>query len=85
MVIAEVEEGSRQLSKAEFATLRPRLLKLGARVTDTDLGVRLAFAAAFPEDRFCARSPSRCNRPHHERRGISNAPAEPHIATLKRV
>ncbi|MFC3320638.1 IS1380 family transposase [Mesorhizobium cantuariense] len=39
-----------QLSKAEFATLRLRLLKLGARVTETVSRIRLAFAAACPED-----------------------------------
>ncbi|MDX9860286.1 MAG: IS1380 family transposase [Rhodospirillales bacterium] len=38
-----------QLSKAEFATLRLRLLKLGARVTETVSRIRLAFAAACPE------------------------------------
>ncbi|WP_204325106.1 transposase, partial [Stenotrophomonas maltophilia] len=37
------------LSKAEFATLRLRLLKLGARVTETASRIRLAFAAACPE------------------------------------
>ncbi|MEO5756028.1 MAG: IS1380 family transposase [Mesorhizobium sp.] len=39
-----------QLSNAEFATLRLRLLKLGARVTETVSRIRLAFAAACPED-----------------------------------
>ncbi|GEO85914.1 IS1380 family transposase [Ciceribacter naphthalenivorans] len=38
-----------QLSKAEFATLRLRLLKLGARVSETVSRIRLAFAAACPE------------------------------------
>ena len=37
------------LAKAEFATLRLRLLKLGARVIETVSRVRLAFAAACPE------------------------------------
>jgi Transposase DDE domain group 1 len=37
------------LAKAEFATLRLRLLKLGARVIETASRVRLAFAAACPE------------------------------------
>lgn len=37
------------LRKAEFATLRLRLLKLGARVTETASRIRIAFAAAYPE------------------------------------
>lgn len=35
---------SHQLAKAELATLRLRLLKLGARVTETVSRIRLAFA-----------------------------------------
>lgn len=37
------------MRKAEFATLRLRLLKLGARVTETISRIRIAFAAACPE------------------------------------
>ena len=37
------------LAKAEFATIRLRLLKLAARVIETASRVRLAFAAACPE------------------------------------
>jgi hypothetical protein len=37
------------LARAEFATLRLRLLKVGARVVETASRVRLAFAAASPE------------------------------------
>lgn len=37
------------LATAEFATLRLRLLKLGARIIETVSRVRLAFAAACPE------------------------------------
>ncbi|WP_043380857.1 transposase, partial [Methylobacterium sp. UNCCL110] len=36
-------------AKAEFATIRLRLLKLGARIHETTARVRLAFAAACPE------------------------------------
>ena len=39
----------RDLAKAEFATLRLRLLKIAARVVETASRVRLAFAAACPE------------------------------------
>ena len=37
------------LATAEFATLRLRLLKIAARVTETATRVRIAFAAACPE------------------------------------
>jgi hypothetical protein len=37
------------LAKAEFATLRLRLLKIGARITETAARVRVAFAAACPD------------------------------------
>ena len=37
------------LANAEFATIRLRLLKLGARVIETVSRIRLAFAAACPE------------------------------------
>ena len=38
-----------RLATAEFATLRLRLLKLGARIRETASRVRLAFAAACPD------------------------------------
>src|SRR5690348_14192491 len=37
------------LALAEFATLRTRLLKIAARITETTSHVRIAFAAACPE------------------------------------
>ena len=37
------------LTKAEFATLRLRLLKIGARIRETAHRVRIAFAAACPD------------------------------------
>lgn len=37
------------LAKAEFATIRLRLLKLGARIVETAHRVRIAFAAACPD------------------------------------
>jgi hypothetical protein len=39
----------RDLAKAEFTTLRLRLLKIAARVVETASRVRLAFAARHPE------------------------------------
>jgi hypothetical protein len=40
---------ARDLANAEFATLRLRLLKIAARVSETASRVRLAFATACPE------------------------------------
>ncbi len=40
---------ARDLAKAEFATLRLKLLKVAARVVELASRVRLAFAAACPE------------------------------------
>jgi hypothetical protein len=40
---------SQPLALAEFATLRARLLKIAARITETASRVRIAFAAACPE------------------------------------
>ena len=37
------------LARAEFATVRARLLKIAARITETASRVRIAFAAACPE------------------------------------
>jgi len=37
------------LATAEFTTLRLRLLKIAARISETATWVRLAFAAATPE------------------------------------
>jgi hypothetical protein len=37
------------LASAEFVTLRARLLKIAARITETAMRVRIAFAAACPE------------------------------------
>jgi len=48
----------RDLAKAEFATLRLRLLKIAARVTETKNRVRIAFAAACPEADLFASMPA---------------------------
>jgi hypothetical protein len=45
------------LAKAEFATLRLRLLKIAARVIETARTVRLAFAACHPEAALFASLP----------------------------
>ena len=49
LTVRDAIPAPRDLAKAEFATLRLRLLKIAARVTETAARVRLAFAAACPE------------------------------------
>jgi hypothetical protein len=49
LTLREAVPEAHHLAKAEFATLRLRLLKLGARVLETASRIRLAFAAACPE------------------------------------
>ncbi|GLR45605.1 hypothetical protein GCM10007880_61230 [Mesorhizobium amorphae] len=49
LTLREAVPKTHHLRNAEFATLRLRLLKLGARVVETVSRVRLAFAAACPE------------------------------------
>jgi hypothetical protein len=50
------------LANAEFTTLRMRLLKIAARITETARGVRVAFAACCPEAELFA-SLARCLQP----------------------
>ncbi len=49
LTVRDAIPAPRDLAKAEFATLRLRLLKIAARVVETATRVRLAFAAACPE------------------------------------
>jgi hypothetical protein len=50
------------LANAEFTTLRMRLIKIAARITETATRIRLAFAAACPEADLFA-SLARCLQP----------------------
>ena len=50
------------LANAEFTTLRMRLIKIAARITETASRVRIAFAAAHPEAELFA-SLARCLQP----------------------
>lgn len=50
------------LARAEFTTLRARLLKIAARITETATRVRIAFAASCPEATLFA-SLARCAQP----------------------
>jgi hypothetical protein len=50
------------LARAEFTTLRLRLIKIGARIAETASRVRVAFAAAHPEAQLFA-SLARCLQP----------------------
>jgi hypothetical protein len=49
LIVRDAIPKTQPLDRAEFATIRLRLLKLGARVRETAARVRLAFAAACPE------------------------------------
>jgi len=50
------------LARAEFTTLRLRLIKIGARIAETASRVRVAFAAAHPEAQLFA-GLARCRQP----------------------
>ena len=49
LTVRDAVPSAHALSKAEFATLRLRVLKIGARIRETAQRVRIAFAAACPE------------------------------------
>ena len=49
LVVRDAISKERDLAKAEFATLRLKLLKIAARVIEMASRVRLAFVAAYPE------------------------------------
>ena len=49
LTVRDAIPSPRDLARAEFATLRLRLLKIAARVIETTSRVRIAFAAACPE------------------------------------
>jgi hypothetical protein len=49
LTVRDATPRAHALCKAEFATIRARLLKIGARIRETAHRVRIAFAAACPE------------------------------------
>src|SRR3954454_11343251 len=49
LTVRDVIPKLQPLALAEFATLRARLLKIAARITETATRVRIAFAASHPE------------------------------------
>ena len=52
------------LARAEFATIRLRLFKLAARISETATRVRIAFAATCPEAAlFRSLASALCRRP----------------------
>ncbi len=50
--VREACPAAHPLAAAEFATLRVRLLKVAARITETATRVRIALASAFPDARL---------------------------------
>ncbi len=57
MSVRDAIPKSRDLAKAEFSTLRLRLIKIAARVIETASRVRLASSACHPEAALFTRSP----------------------------
>jgi hypothetical protein len=55
LTVRDAVPKTHHLARAEFATLRLQLLKLGARVIETVSRVRLAFASACPEAKLFRR------------------------------
>jgi hypothetical protein len=70
ITLREAVPKAHHLAKAEFGTLRLRLLKLGTRVIETASRIRLAFAAACPEATLFRLIAQTCSRPHLKRWGI---------------
>jgi hypothetical protein len=58
LAVRNVIPKSRDLAKAEFATLRLKLIKIAARVVEMASRVRLAFAAACPNADLFASLPA---------------------------
>ena len=82
LTVRDVIPKLQPLALAEFATLRARLLKIAARITETATRVRIAFAAACPEAdlfRSIARS---CNPQDRYHRGA--CPEQPNPSNLQR-
>ena len=68
------------LAKAEFTTIRLRLLKVAARVTETASRVRIAFAAPARTPSSSATWPTRSAADRHSHR--ARCPLRPHLATF---
>jgi hypothetical protein len=49
LAVREAIPAGRELARAEFATLRLRLLKIAVRVQESASPIRLAFASCCPE------------------------------------
>ena len=71
------------LANAEFTTLRTRLLKIAARITETATRVRVAFAAACPDTHCFAASPSASSPPDRNTAGAPS-PHTPGPANIQR-
>ena len=62
LTVRDAIPGQQPLATAEFTTLRMRLFKIAARVTESATRVRVAFAAACPEAALFA-GIARCLQP----------------------
>src|SRR6187399_2635507 len=64
LTVRDTIPATHPLAKAEFATIRLRLLKLAARISETATRVRIAFAATCPEAAlFRSLASALCGRP----------------------
>ena len=68
--VRDVIHKSRDLARAEFSTLRLRLIKIAARVIETASRVRMAFSACHPEAALFARLPGALARLAPDQRGV---------------
>ena len=76
LTLRDAVPATHHLRKAEFATLRLRLLKLGARVSETARASAWPSPPPVPRPRSSAISPASCSRQRHESRG-TDAPLNP--------
>ena len=83
LAVREAIPKAHALAKAEFATIRLRLLKIAARVTESASRVRLAFAAACPDAVPVPPDRRRRSGPHQAETPGPRRPDEP-IPPLQR-
>jgi hypothetical protein len=83
LTVRDAVPETHHLARAEFATLRLQLLKLGARAIETVSRIRLAFASACPKPNCSAGSPSPCSPPDHDHG--PRRPDEPHPSNPQHI
>jgi hypothetical protein len=69
LVLHTAASRTNPLATCEFATLRERLIKIGARVIEHVARIRIQLPTSCPEGALFRPSRSACCRPAHEPRG----------------